>query len=131
MTDECGCFLPEQSCPNCRELTEKIYGREFNMVEYKGYETEIYAHATKFCTTHVCAKCWGELVIKPAENQMWRVICPDHEGAGYVTRYFAEEQRKISGDDLSEVKKVLIKAGVIKDPYEGKTTDDLIADLGF
>lgn len=97
----------------------------------KVFLTETYAVATKFCTTHVCAGCWGELIIKPAENRMWRVICPDHDGAGYVTRYYAEEQRKLSIGDLTEVNQVLRKAGIIKDPYEGKTTDDLIKDLGF
>jgi hypothetical protein len=100
-------------------------------MEYKGYETEVYAYATKFSSTHVCAKCWGELIIKPAPDQKWIVVCPDHEGAGYITRYYAEEQRKISGGDLTEVNKVLRKAGVIKDPYEGKSADDLIKELGF
>ena len=101
------------------------------MVEYKGYETDVYGYATKFASTHVCAKCWGELVIKPAPNQMWIVVCTEHESAGYVTRYWAEEQRKISEGDLHEVKEVLKKVGVIKDPYEGKSAEDLIKELGF
>ena len=48
-----------------------------------------------------------------------------------VARCAAKRSGKISGDDLSEVKKVLIKAGVIKDPYEGKTTDELAQNWDF
>jgi len=82
---------------------------------------------------YVCSNCWGHLEKYPTDGRMWLVKCPrcEEQTKGYVTKYYAEQQRGNSQADLSDAKGMLKQLGIIPDPMAGKTAKDILSDLGF
>lgn len=81
---------------------------------------------------YVCARCWGHLIAFP-EDGGWRVECAKYgdEHAGYVTCHYADKRRESSVAEAWEVKDNLESLGVIQNPHKGKSSNQLLEELGF
>ena len=82
---------------------------------------------------YVCSNCWGHLLAYPMDNQLWLVICHrcGDETKGYVTKYFADGRRDESHGEKFEARRMLEEMGIIQNEHAGKTSEELIKELGF
>ena len=82
---------------------------------------------------YVCSNCWGHLMKWPAEDRMWVVNCHrcGEETKGYVTHYYAEGRRSESIGEERETSEMLQVLGIIPEDHEGKSVQELLAELGF
>jgi len=77
---------------------------------------------------YVCAICWGHLDLFNEQIECAK-YGKDHEG--FVTKHYAENRRQDDAGDFIEARQVLRDAGIVENPHEGKTTDQLLDELGF
>ena len=93
------------------------------------------AKAEKFIHRYVCSTCWGELVADQVEGQRYNrsVHCGNEgcSGPGFVTRKYVEKRRDADHFDFLDASRNLRKVLNLPDPNAGKTTDQLIKELGF
>ena len=80
---------------------------------------------------YVCSACWGHLISFHEPERMTRVECHrcGTETPGFVTKYYSERRQAESTADKMDVLHNL--RGIIPNPNEGKSTDDLLEELGF
>ena len=86
----------------------------------------------KYTRDHVCARCYGELQKFPAPERKWGVKCPNCGEAwgGTVVRRSTAERRGQSG--LAEIREVKTNLpDIFPNPNKGRTTKDILEDLGF
>ena len=91
------------------------------------------ALARKTVKFYACSNCWGELEMQPAENGQYRVVCKacQNETKGYVTQYFVNRRRAESEFEELDATHLLRKIGVLDNPHAGKSTQQLLEELGF
>ena len=91
--------------------------------------------ARKTVKHYACSNCWGDLEIRPdiTKPEMYFVVCQKcgDETKGYVTKYFVNRRRGESEFEKRDVNKLLIKTGIIPNPLEGMTREDIKKSLGF
>ena len=83
---------------------------------------------------YACSGCWGELDSPiPTSDGGFLVLCRrcKEETPGYVSQRYVERRRSESIGEEREVKRMLIKVGVLPDPLAGKSKADLIRELGY
>ncbi len=86
----------------------------------------------QFISRHVCARCYGDLQKYPAENRLWEAKCPNCGDAwhGTTIRHSTAERRgQAALSELREVKNNL--PDLFPNPHKGKSTDELLKDLGY
>lgn len=88
--------------------------------------------ARKTVKFYACSNCWGELEMIPAENG-YQVLCKKcgPETKGYVTQNFVNRRRAESEFEEVNATHMLTKAGVLENPHAGKSTEQLLKELGF
>ena len=77
---------------------------------------------------YVCSVCWGHLDLFN-EHVECAKYGTEHEG--YVTKHYAENRRQDDAGDFIDARHTLRAAGIIENPHEGKTADQLLDELGF
>jgi hypothetical protein len=89
-----------------------------------------YQMAQNTVADFVCSACWGHLVEHPTDNGVM-VLCGacGEETKGYVSKRYVERRRNESQVERLDAKSVL--KNVIKSPLSGKSTDQLLQDLGY
>lgn len=91
--------------------------------------------ARKTVKHYACSNCWGELEMIPDEAQpdLYQVKCKKcgDETKGYVTQHYVERRRSESQFEEVNATHMLMKAGVLDNPLAGKTTEQLLKELGF
>lgn len=87
--------------------------------------------AIRVVERYVCSRCWGRLNTKPAGAHKELVYCFNQncDGSGFVTRRYADEQRAQDRANYAEVMHNL--KGIIPGKYDGKSSQDLLNELGF
>jgi hypothetical protein len=93
----------------------------------------------KFLQRRVCARCYGDLQKRPAAddspyNHSYEVFCPTCGDAWHyatISILTAEQRGSQAISELHEVTKTFRGTGIIPNPHEGKTQDQLLAELGF
>ena len=86
----------------------------------------------KFIQTHVCARCYGELMAVEAEGRKWTVVCRSCEDAwqgATITRRSAERRGQKALEESAEVKANL--ADVFPNPHKGKSAEQILKELGL
>ena len=88
--------------------------------------------AYKTVKRYSCSNCWGELEML-LEGDKYRVLCKScgAETKGYVTQYFVTRRRAESEFECVNATHMLRKAGVLENPHAGKSTEQLLRELGF
>lgn len=96
-------------------------------------EPVFFEFADKLCKWSVCSKCWSDLVKREdPESGGWIVECSnDPRHAGTVSRKTAEQRQAQDYSEYREVRRLLIRLGLIENPLAGKSADDLRKDLGY
>lgn len=91
------------------------------------------ALAIKTKQRYVCAGCWSELIIQPdkADPQLDRVLCPNCDTPGYVSKRFADRQESESFAAAIDARENLRAAVPFLNPNAGKQVTTLLAELGF
>jgi DNA-directed RNA polymerase subunit RPC12/RpoP len=81
---------------------------------------------------YACSSCWGDLEAIPAEDG-YQVLCRKcgPETKGYVTQGYVNRRRAESEFEEVNVTHMLMKSGTIENPHAGKTTAQLLKELGF
>jgi len=86
----------------------------------------------KVIKNYVCATCWSNLT---AWNQgdLDLVACARYpeEHRGFHSKRYVERVSQEDAGLAIEAKQALYKAGVLEDPHKGKTTKQLLDELGF
>ena len=89
--------------------------------------------ANSIVSDYVCAGCWGRLNIRHLTDSHNVVVfcsnCGDNRGLHYHT--WTENERQLNQTYAIEAKKTLRDLGIIPNPHEGKSADQLIKELGF
>jgi hypothetical protein len=82
---------------------------------------------------YLCSRYWGDLVINLAPDRKYFVECfrCGNETPGYVTKSWAEKRRSESISEGIEVNQLLRELNLIPNPFESKTAEELIRELGF
>ena len=90
------------------------------------------AAAQKIVRDYVCSKCWGHLIAR-IENGEYVIECATdgQEHSGFVTKYYVERRRAESLGEYIEANDLLNKIGVTKSPHAGKTSKQLLDELGY
>jgi len=92
------------------------------------------ALAAKTVDRYVCSNCWGHLVETfgkdPSVSDVTCPVCGD-DLKGFVSKYYAERRREESVGELMDVKHMLRQLGIVKNPHEGKSSGDILSELGF
>jgi ribosomal protein L37AE/L43A len=86
----------------------------------------------KYISSHVCSRCYGDLQKKPVENRLWDASCPECGDAWHGTtirRSTAERRGQRALSEAQEVKTNL--PDLFPNPHDGKSTDQLIKELGY
>lgn len=88
--------------------------------------------ARKTVKRYACSNCWGELEMIP-EGEGWQVLCKKcgTETKGYVTQNYVNRRRAESDFEEVNVTHMLKKVGVLENPHAGKSTEQLLKELGF
>jgi predicted amidophosphoribosyltransferase len=88
--------------------------------------------ARKTVKFYACSNCWGELESIPAENG-YQVLCRKcgDDTKGYVTQGYVTRRRAESQFEEVNATHMLMKAGVLDNPHAGKSTEQLLKELGF
>jgi hypothetical protein len=95
------------------------------------YITEVtYQMAQNIVSYFLCSQCWGHLVARPTDTGVM-VLCGScgEETKGYVSKRYVERRQQESQVERIDAKIVL--KSVIKSPLSGKSTDQLLQDLGY
>jgi DNA-directed RNA polymerase subunit RPC12/RpoP len=81
---------------------------------------------------YACSNCWGDLEAIPAEEG-YQVLCRKcgPETKGYVTQNYVNRRRAESEFEEVNATHMLMKVGVLENPHAGKSTDQLLKELGF
>ena len=83
---------------------------------------------------YVCARCWGHLEEVFIDGE-YVVRCAkgsdECDGKGFVTKFYASHRRQESTGEAMEIKQTLQTLGIIEDPLAGKSTEQLLSELGF
>lgn len=91
--------------------------------------------ARKTVKHYACSSCWGELEMNPDPKQadLYQVTCKkcQDETKGYVTQYYVNRRRSESQFEEVNATHMLMKAGVLENPHAGKSTEQLLKELGF
>jgi hypothetical protein len=90
------------------------------------------AYARKTVKFYACSNCWGELEMVPAGNG-YSVLCKKcgAETKGYVTQRYVNRRRAESEFEEVNAVHMLTHAGVLENPLAGKSTSELLKELGF
>ena len=86
----------------------------------------------KFISRNVCSRCYGDLQKYPAKGRLWEAGCPVCGDAWHETtikRYTAEKRGQAGLAEIREVKSNL--PDLFPNPHKGKSTEELIKELGF
>lgn len=88
--------------------------------------------ARKTVKFYACSSCWGELEMTP-KGDKFEVTCKKcaAETKGYVTQYFVNRRRGESEFEQMDATRLLQKLEIIPNPHKGKTTEQLLKELGF
>ena len=88
--------------------------------------------ARKTVKFYACSNCWGDLEMIP-EGEGYQVLCKKcgPETKGYVTQHYITRRRAESEFEEVNVAHMLMKSDVIENPHKGKTTEQLLKELGF
>lgn len=88
--------------------------------------------ARKTVKFYACSNCWGELEMIP-DCDGYKVLCRKcgDETKGYVTQHYVNRRRSESAFEEVNTSHMLIKIGVLDNPLAGKTTSELLKELGF
>lgn len=92
---------------------------------------------TLFLRRRVCARCYGDLMSKPApdyapDNHVYLAYCPecgDAWGGTTVSKVYAEKLGQRAIAEQWEVEANL--PDIFPSPHKGKTPEQLIKELGF
>jgi DNA-directed RNA polymerase subunit RPC12/RpoP len=89
--------------------------------------------ARKTVKHYVCSNCWGELEMAPIQGDKFEVTCKKcgDETKGYVTQYYVNRRRGESEHEEVNVRHLLQKLDIIPNPHKGKSTEQLLKELGF
>src|SRR4030067_3498900 len=89
--------------------------------------------ARKTVKFYACSSCWGELESKPAQDGMYFVVCKkcQDETKGYVTQYYVNRRRAESEFEEVNVSHMLRRIEIIPNPHKGKSTEQLLKEIGF
>jgi hypothetical protein len=80
----------------------------------------------------ICARCYGDLAQMPAENRMWKAVCPtcgDAWGGRTISRGTAERRGQQGMVEAMEVKQNLVD--LFPNPHKGRSREEPIEELGF
>lgn len=80
----------------------------------------------------VCARCYGDLAKRPADNREWDAYCPacgDAWGDATISRHSAEMRGQQALAEMLEVKYNL--ADLFPNPNKGKSQDQILGELGY
>ena len=81
---------------------------------------------------YVCSACWGHLTQKHADNgNLIECHSCKEETPGFVTKAFAERRREESIGEKMDTTKMLREVGGIENPHAGKSTKQLLSEMGF
>ena len=82
---------------------------------------------------YVCSVCWGHLVAMPWSPTRDLVQCQIYgtEHGGFVTRWWADKQRKLDAANAADAKDLLYSIGIIHRESEGMTEEQILKELGF
>jgi len=86
----------------------------------------------KHISRRVCSRCYGDLIKREADNRQWFAICltcGDAWGGTTVSRAYAERIGQKALMERREVKENL--RDLFQNPNAGKTTEQILSDLGF
>lgn len=86
----------------------------------------------KFIRRRVCARCYGDLMKRPAPKRTWEAYCPECGeawGGLTISRWTAEHRGQRALSEALEVRVTL--ADLFPNPHKGKTTEQLIRELGM
>jgi DNA-directed RNA polymerase subunit RPC12/RpoP len=88
--------------------------------------------ARKTVRHYACSACWGELELIPVETG-YKVLCRKcgEETKGYVTQNYVNRRRAESAFEEVNATHMLMRAGVLENPHAGKSTEQLLKELGF
>jgi len=91
--------------------------------------------ATKTKKRYACSVCWGDLEVKPdpTDRIKYFVLCVKcgDETRGYVSQYFVNKRRGESNGEKVNVTRWMMKAGIIENPLDGKSNQEILEELGF
>lgn len=88
--------------------------------------------ARKTVKHYLCSNCWGELEAIP-EGDGFKALCRScgADTKGYVTQRYVTRRRAESEFEKVNATHMLIRAGVLDNPHAGKSTKQLLEELGF
>lgn len=91
--------------------------------------------AARFIQKYACSTCWGNLVADSinGERYLKTVHCGNVNctGAGFVTKHYVEKRRTQDHFDHFEAERNLRVALNLPDPMKGKTTEEILKEIGF
>lgn len=85
-----------------------------------------------FIRQRVCARCYGDLVKRPAEDRMWEAICPmcgTAWGGTTISRWYAERLGQTALQEKVEVAYTM--PDLFPSPHRDKSAEQIIQELGF
>lgn len=80
----------------------------------------------------VCARCYGDLVKRPAPERKWEAVCltcGEAWGGTTIARSTAERRGQRALAEALEVRQTL--PDLFPNPHKGKSVAQLITELGF
>lgn len=81
---------------------------------------------------YVCSACWGHLIQKHSkEGNIVECFSCVEDTKGFVTKTYANNRLSDSVGERLDVRKTLLDLGVIENPHAGKTTQELLTEMGF
>jgi hypothetical protein len=90
------------------------------------------AEIGKFIKHYVCARCYGDLQLRFAENRSYEALCPtcgDAWGSTVICRSTAERRAQQGMSEIREVRRNL--SDLFPNPHHGKTSEQLITEIGY
>ena len=88
--------------------------------------------AYKTVRDYVCSNCWGHLLYFPV-GMKWRIECHNcgEHTVGFVTKYYTQKRLGDSLGELIDARPMLQDLGIIQNPHEDKTVEELLREMGF
>lgn len=89
--------------------------------------------SSKVIRDYVCSVCWSSLTAWYHDVEFDLVACARYpeEHRGYHSKVYVEKVRQEDAALAIDAKHALEKVGVLENPHAGKSTKELLSELGF